>query len=387
MKNIELLHNQAMELSDLAFLAKKKGDLGKFEDISLQALSLEVDAANGLRDQFHAEPTRSILYRSAASIAIDCGQFRQAEILISTALMGEPPDEIAEELRDLLEQVNFRRHLDLRGIEINSNEIQLSIAGKAIGFGVARGEEIVGRIQSIQTIFHRTIERMLNRPYRKGGSFDASIGGVFVSAPRSGSFAVSISVGLSRQSEQKDLFEDANNSPGFTNDESGVVDEVLTCLSLLNEVKEEELLQRIRSADYFENFLELGYELAPNGEDVSIVGITTMKGEEENRLEFRRTRRDISLAMRDWKARMRGERVKIRGYLRLADTVKNNYDGRVVLIDDDKKRYTILALQKDISEKIMPLWSSYVEVTGTYNADGYIVFENILPSKQTQDKR
>jgi hypothetical protein len=34
---------------------------------------------------------------------------REAERLIAVALSGDPPDEIAEELRDLLEQVYFDR--------------------------------------------------------------------------------------------------------------------------------------------------------------------------------------------------------------------------------------------------------------------------------------
>ena len=50
---------------------------------------------------------RSVLHRSAASLALECGALREAERLIAAALSGDPPDEIAEELRDLLEQVYF----------------------------------------------------------------------------------------------------------------------------------------------------------------------------------------------------------------------------------------------------------------------------------------
>ena len=52
-----------------------------------------------------AEPSRSVLHRSAASLAEQCGEFREAERLIAVALSGNPPEEIAEELRDLLQQV------------------------------------------------------------------------------------------------------------------------------------------------------------------------------------------------------------------------------------------------------------------------------------------
>ncbi|HEX5271222.1 MAG TPA: hypothetical protein VFW33_12065, partial [Gemmataceae bacterium] len=55
------------------------------------------------------EPTRSVLHRSAASLALECGEYREAERLIATALAGSPPETIAEELRDLLHRVYFDR--------------------------------------------------------------------------------------------------------------------------------------------------------------------------------------------------------------------------------------------------------------------------------------
>jgi hypothetical protein len=53
-------------------------------------------------DQFDFEPTRSILHRSAATIAVECSLLREAERLIGRALSGNPPADIADELRDLL---------------------------------------------------------------------------------------------------------------------------------------------------------------------------------------------------------------------------------------------------------------------------------------------
>lgn len=105
MSKINDLHEQAMKFSDEAFLAKRNGDLESFAKFSQQALELETEAANFLKDNFDAEPSRSVLYRSAASMAIDCQDFRKAEKLIAMALVGNPPNEIAEELRDLLRKI------------------------------------------------------------------------------------------------------------------------------------------------------------------------------------------------------------------------------------------------------------------------------------------
>ena len=83
------------------------------EQLAREALRSEAAAAELVRDNLAAEPTRAVLYRSAASLAIDCGEYREAERLIATALAGNPPEEIAQELRDLLLQlyspIEYRR--------------------------------------------------------------------------------------------------------------------------------------------------------------------------------------------------------------------------------------------------------------------------------------
>lgn len=97
------LHRLAMEQSDLALLARAKGDKEAAQIHFQSAYELESQAANALRDNFGAEPTRSVLFRSAASLAIDCGRLTDAKKLIYTALAGKPPAEIAEELHELLD--------------------------------------------------------------------------------------------------------------------------------------------------------------------------------------------------------------------------------------------------------------------------------------------
>ena len=44
---------------------------------------------------FDFEPIRSVLHRSAAMLAVECSQLREAERLIGRALSGNPPDDIA----------------------------------------------------------------------------------------------------------------------------------------------------------------------------------------------------------------------------------------------------------------------------------------------------
>ncbi|MGF1478750.1 MAG: hypothetical protein ACFB4I_04595 [Cyanophyceae cyanobacterium] len=80
------------------------GKLNKAKQLNGQAFEKEAQAAALVADNLTAEPTRSVLHRSAAALAIDCGDFSQAQRLIQTGLAGTAPQEIAGELTNLLEE-------------------------------------------------------------------------------------------------------------------------------------------------------------------------------------------------------------------------------------------------------------------------------------------
>jgi hypothetical protein len=89
-----------------------------------QAFEQEAQAATLVVNDLDAEPTRSVLHRSAASLAIECGELRAAERLIATALSGNPPPEIAEELKDLFIQINLSQYLKRQGLHIDLKTLQ-----------------------------------------------------------------------------------------------------------------------------------------------------------------------------------------------------------------------------------------------------------------------
>jgi tetratricopeptide (TPR) repeat protein len=103
MISIQELHRQAMDMAEQALIHKHQGELNKADELFRQAYDQEKESAEFFKTLLNEEPTRSVFYRSAASLALQCQQFREAERLIATALSGNPPVEIAEELRELLE--------------------------------------------------------------------------------------------------------------------------------------------------------------------------------------------------------------------------------------------------------------------------------------------
>jgi hypothetical protein len=102
MQDLTSLHHEAMEWVDRAVLARRQGDRAAMIECTKAAFLKERSAADLAAGQFELEPTRSVLHRSAAVLAIECGLLREAEQLIGRALSGNPPIDIANELRDLL---------------------------------------------------------------------------------------------------------------------------------------------------------------------------------------------------------------------------------------------------------------------------------------------
>jgi len=128
MSQIQEKHATAMDLAEAALTAKFRGDLEQASQLTQQAFENEQAAAALIAHQVDAEPTRSILHRSAATLAIDCGEVKVAERLIATALSGNPPEEIAQELKDLFIQINLRSYLERHGINVDDQQINSLIS-------------------------------------------------------------------------------------------------------------------------------------------------------------------------------------------------------------------------------------------------------------------
>lgn len=103
LRKIDKLHQKAMMYADAAFVAKHRCENRKIPRFERRAYKYESKAARMLADDLSIEPTRSVLYRSAASMAVTCKEFDDAEKLIAEGLAGNPPAEMAEELRQVKE--------------------------------------------------------------------------------------------------------------------------------------------------------------------------------------------------------------------------------------------------------------------------------------------
>jgi hypothetical protein len=364
--NIKLIHRQAMEQSDLALVARMRGDEQAAVNHVVSAYELETKAANALTHQLDAEPTRSVLFRSAATLARDCGRFNEAEKLIYKALAGEPPASIAGELQDLLEQVSFHRHLELRGVQLSDEEVQMAITGRSVGFGMAPTDVFLGRVHSTENLLYRTAERKQNRPYRDRGRRDGKLAQdmeLYMSVPRAACFAVTFRVGASPQSFLPGL------SPGET-----VIDELLDCLRLYTQGQEAQLKERISEEAYYRNFISLARTLQPDGAKVNMVGFTTMRRGTTKQVAMTEATNDApTLTPQDVileqgkKAKPDAGLVELRGELLIANATKKSgkQSGEIEIVTSGNIRVKVVVPPGMMSDIVKPLWESQVEVTGT----------------------
>lgn len=250
-------HQRAMEAAGRAFRADLDADYPLAESLFREAYELERSAAEAVAPYHDSEPTRSVLLRSAASLALDCREHREAERLVAIALSGDPPSELCEELRDVLETVYFSRHLELRGLELDPIEFQMTMVGGVVGFGVMESSQFLRRAETLERLIVRTVERQHGIPFREtGGPRKGTIKDfeIYFSTPRAASYALTVRLG--RPQRQLLLQFPDQVQP------STVVEDVLVCLNDFGSGNAESLHERISDEAYFNNFTALAKKLA-----------------------------------------------------------------------------------------------------------------------------
>jgi len=357
--NIRELHNKAMELADLADWQNRRGNKNDAISLYEESFSLEYEAAMNAYNSNVGEPSVSVLLRSAASLAMNCKKLRESEKLIALALSGEPPFEIAEELRNLLENVNFYRHLEVKGTELSDDEVQLVIAGHGVGFGYVKTDEILNRINWFKILTARTVERRLGKSFKTGSMTSEHkkiLNNAYMSTPQAASMAFRIKFG------------NLNNFPvipGFGSYED-IVEDITENITLINENKIDILKEKITDTAYFNNFLSLTKELAPDGKIVNLFGITCIKQGQERKTFLTERKEKISEVIKFHQSKdesgtsinsvKKGTNQTVTGILRVADATKNIVE---IIVDSNHIK---LLVPDGLSDIVRKYWDEKVVV-------------------------
>jgi hypothetical protein len=354
MKSQEL-HIKAIEVADIAFIKKFNGLLDEAKVLFKQAFELEKAAAHAAMEQKVGEPSVSVLLKSAASLAINFDELKEAEKLICLALYGDPPFEIAEELRNLMEDLNFHRHLKLHGVSLSSTELQLVIAGNGIGYGMAKSELVFDRINIFEKLTFRTVERKSGKQFRAFGDVSKVIKMNFqpyLSVPRAASFAFTIRLGGATKQMKLEGFENSVE----------IIEDIVENIELVNTADFENLKRRIPDDTYYKNFVALSKELAPDGDDVNLVGLSIIRGGKQKNVQFTRTRSEIisiPLDIQTQSESAKEKNVELTGRLFAADEDKSNI--RLKLENGSSYYVTVPDGLGDIVKKY---WGEQVKIKG-----------------------
>ncbi len=351
---VQSLHLEAMEFCDKALAARRKGRHAHAKRLFKKAFERENEAAKALELRLDLEPVRSVLFRSAASLAIECGEQRSAEQLIGLGLAGNPPNEIADELRDLFEQVNLERHLGLRGLELAPAEFQLSLEGNATGFGMAESAQVMGRVDVSSRMIIRTIERKLAIPFRESRPPNKEITEnveLYLSVPRAASFAITIRLGVPQHEMQLRM-------PFMANDilynPREVIDDVFACLESLNS-DEGNLDDLIPDEIYRRNFQALARRLAPDGDRIKTVGLTVTRDGDERRVALRKSIPGSKSKVR------RKEQIRLTGWLKIAN--EHSERNTISIVDSDNHAHKVMVPAGMMADIVKPHWGALVVVT------------------------
>ena len=352
MSDVRELHNRAMDLVDRAVHEKARRNTVASLALFREALESELAAIDKLREQ--SGLGWSILLRSAATMALDCEDYRMAEKLASKALAGDPHPEVVEEIRDVWERANFHRHLEFNGVALSGTEVQLSLVGSAVAGGMTYLSELLTRADSFQKLVYRIAQRRLYKEYTSRVPNDVRNGySAFAAAPTAGSFAIAIKLAHPREQ---------SSFPGMLGTEE-VISEFLDLLELADGSHEDEILERIPDPHYRQNFVGLGKRLAPDGKRIRQVGFTLVNGVKTRSLSIT-TPASRFLSPRMETIESSGSVVEASGVLRFADA-SGQRANRIRLDSDDGSSHDVLVPPGLMDDIVRPLWNSHVTVRGS----------------------
>lgn len=339
-------HNNAMGFSDDAMRAKRRGHDDDARELFEKALSAERKALQ-LMEGGVDEPIYSTMYRSAATLALDCERYRLAEQLSSRALAGDPPGYLIVELRHLAEEAKFYTHPLSEGIESAEDGLDVSISGALVTHGQALWADIMPRFDGVHILLNRMWDFVAGREH--GGISGARTDGASITIGTlvPGSIAVNMRIGQPAQERLPNI---------GRSDE--VIMKTLQTIKAVDESKESELDSLIPIEAYRRTFFDLVRDFAPDGDRVSQVGFAGVVGGKEIRVPLRRTKASFNVRTRTTRET---QHKTIVGQLQGADGFRKRGD-QITVVDTNGDAHQVELPHGKIDDIVPQYWKVWVEV-------------------------
>lgn len=351
------LHEQAMDWADKARAAKRSRENDAHDTFMQKAFEIEKQAALLIQSE-ESEPTRSVLHRSAASMAYRCKKYREAEQLISRALAGNPPGEILHELRRLSRKVHFQLRLEEQDVSVGDQEFSMNLDGNQIIEGLAPVDLITQRITKLKKIFWNTIRHENGLTFGSQAQLKDQTYTLWVSALEPSSIDVVLKLGVSGQMSLSSM-------GGFDT----ILGKVMTNFHLLNGGQYSDLQDHIADEEYYCNFVALAKEIAPDGDDVVTVNFGALVEGRQRQVLFHRQQQEFvdvplpDLLRSDNGLHTTDEVVTVTGILQYADSMA---DFKIVKLRDTESGDTWKVIVPDalMKDVVQPHFDENVEIVG-----------------------
>lgn len=251
-------HSESERYASQAEVALREGNSDRA--VELYALAAEADerALNDLDKT--KKRTLGITAISAASLWFKAREFSKAEHVAYQWLGSQllPPFAI-DQLQTLLQTIWSEQTREKAGIKFTQGEVLVSVSGGDVVKGGAPLELILRKVNEVSKLFYRTVEMLLDLPFRKHGEPSLDIQQqcrpwLFQAPPGSYQFAVRV-----EQPKQLLLptFEDARPKV------EQVTQKFLEIIQASVEDPETKLAEVVPNPEYRSTFLKLTRSLAP----------------------------------------------------------------------------------------------------------------------------
>lgn len=240
-----------------ATVALSAKDETRAADLYRQAAELEQKALDSLEQ--NKTRTRGITAVSAVALWYKANEYTAAERLAYGLLADDGMLDFArDQLRNLVQAIWTEHSKREAGVAFLPGQVSVSVKGGEVVTGGAPLDLIVDKVQSIQSIFYRTIEYLTGVAHRKQGPpskglQDACRPWLFQSVPGSYQFSVAIQKPI-----QADFFK-PEVAP------SRIAQHFLEIVSASAGENVEELKSIVPNEEYRRTFLKLARNLAPTG--------------------------------------------------------------------------------------------------------------------------
>jgi len=261
------LHTESERLAIEAQLALRARSTGQAIDLYRQAAEVERRALDQI--DISKARTRGVTAVSAVALWFKAGEYEHAEQLAHLMLADfHMPDFARGDLRDLVQAIWTESSKKKAGVTFVPGQVMVSVKGGEVVTGGAPLDLIVDKVQTIQSMFYRTIEFLNGVSHRRVGRptkelQEACRPWLFQSAPGSYQFSVAI-----QKPTQPDFFKN-DIEP------ERIAQHFLEIVSASSGDNTAELERLVPDETYRSTFLKLVRNLAPTGKSFDQIELRT----------------------------------------------------------------------------------------------------------------